>query len=208
MFKNQFDSRSIRFGSAYGQRFMHPGQYRYNIVSAGSGEMVDSWPCVVEVAPRVGKPLMKQHSVSVHYDGKKFGTDRDKIAIHEGDLVLWSCMDAKFSGFEVRGEKRFFSSSRLSNECGYSHVFGMPGEYRWRDAHGGQCAGVVRVQAVRPGDAEELAQWRNKLSQGVLVMIRDGRAEPAEVDIVTGQTVFFSVITGPGLSVTNELYVR
>ena len=36
-----------------------------------------------------------------------------------------------------------------------------------------------------------------------MVMIADNKPQPAEVEVVTGQTVFFTVIKGPGISITD-----
>ena len=35
-------------------------------------------------------------------------------------------------------------------------------------------------------------------------MIAGERAEPREIDIVTGQTVFFAITKGPGISITDQ----
>ena len=35
-------------------------------------------------------------------------------------------------------------------------------------------------------------------------MIQNGKAEPASVEIVTGQTVFFAIVKAPGISITDE----
>ena len=42
-------------------------------------------------------------------------------------MVLWNCTDSKAMPYVVVGEKAFFASHRLTNECGYSHAFGSPG---------------------------------------------------------------------------------
>ena len=38
-------------------------------------------------------------------------------------------------------------------------------------------------------------------------MISDGQPEPAEVEIMLGQTVFFAVVKGPGVSITEPVLV-
>jgi hypothetical protein len=42
------------------------------------------------------------------------------------------------------------------------------------------------------------------LSKGTVVTIADDRAAPADVEIVTGQTVFFAVTKSRGISITDE----
>ncbi len=39
-------------------------------------------------------------------------------------------------------------------------------------------------------------------------MIADGKAQPDKVEIVTGQTVFFAVVTSPGISITDERFLE
>ncbi len=40
--------------------------------------------------------------------------------------------------------------------------------------------------------------------KGTVITIADGKVEPGEADVFVGQTVFFAVVTGPGVSVTDE----
>lgn len=207
MFSNVLDSRSIGFGDAFGQRFMRPGTYCYNILLGGVGSLVDDRPYVIQVEAGGDEAKMQQHTLVVRCDGRSFTPDREKITIREGDLVVWGCPDPNASRYEVCGDKEFFGSSRLTNECGYSHAFGLPGEYRWVDAHQGKVRGVVRVRDVRTDTREETERWRKRLAKGTLVMIANGKAEPAEVEIVTGQTVFFAVVKGDGISVTDATLV-
>jgi plastocyanin len=207
--RNTFDSRSLGVGDAFGQRFMRSGEYRYQVVAAGTGGLVDDMPFRVVVQDHDGEghdddAPMAQHDVSVRHDGRQLVAEPAELTVREGDLVVWSCPDPRSVGFEVLGDKAFLSSGRMTNECGYSHAFGVPGEYHWVDAHGSGTRGVVRVRAVRCETAADIRQWREQLSQGTLVMIHDGKADPAEVEIVTGQTVFFAVVKGPGVSVTDR----
>ena len=53
-----------------------------------------------------------------------------------GDFVVWNCQSAKAVPFLVIGDKEFFASDRMINECGFSHAFGSAGDFRWLDANG------------------------------------------------------------------------
>jgi plastocyanin len=203
MFSNTLDSRALGFGDCYGQRFMKPGTYRYDVVSAGGGPLVSDFPFTIEVVAAEGESAMKQHDVVVKTKGRGFAVDQEVVTIGEGDLVLWACADPNAHAFEVRGDQAFFGSGALTNECGYSHAFGTPGEHHWADALGGSAGGVVRVKDVRCSSPAELATWRKRLSRGTVVMINDGKAEPAEVDVVMGQRVFFAVVNGAPMTITD-----
>jgi hypothetical protein len=50
---------------------------------------------------------------------------------------------------------------------------------------------------------KDCEKWMKALSQGALVTIK-GRAEPQQVEIVTGQTVFFAVVDAPGITITDQ----
>ncbi|MGH7133887.1 MAG: hypothetical protein ACREJO_18310 [Phycisphaerales bacterium] len=132
------------------------------------------------------------------------------LRVEAGDLVLWNCPDHKAPGFAVVGEasREFFSSARLTNECGYSHAFGLPGEYAWADANGSGLNGVVRVRDPHCRTEADVERWRRELTKGALVMIADGKAEPTKVNVVVGQTVFFAVVKADGVTVTDRRLLR
>jgi hypothetical protein len=121
--------------------------------------------------------------------------------------VLWNCPDRAVH-YAVAGDQDFFASDRMMNECGYSHAFGSPGEYRWKDSYGSTIGGVVHVKDPGVRDHDQLRGWRDSLKKGVVVMISEDRAEPDEVSIVTGQTVFFAVTKTSGVSITDERLIR
>ena len=142
------------------------------------------------------------------WDGQRFIPDHETLTIEAGDLVSWNCPDQKAPACEIAGDKPFFDSGMLTNECGYSHAFGMPGNYAWTDANGSGLSGVVRVKAMECASRAHLAHWRAQIGKAALVMINQGKAEPAAVDIVVGQTVHFAVVTGPGVTITDERLVK
>ena len=69
MITNTFDSRVLGFGDCYGQRFMKPGVYRYDVVPAGGGAILADHRYAVEVEAAEGETTMKQHDVVVRPDG-------------------------------------------------------------------------------------------------------------------------------------------
>ena len=197
------DSRALRAIDGYGQRFMREGAYAWHALPAGGGAMNLERPFAIDVGPRKSDGRMTQHPVALRWDGQRFVPDHPRLAIEAGDLVSWHCPDPAAPAFEIAGDKPFFGSTSLVNECGFSHAFGLPGTYEWTDAHGSGLKGVVRVKAMPCTRREDLAHWRAALSKAALVMIGGGKAEPAEVDIVVGQTVYFAVVTGPGVTITD-----
>ena len=198
------DSRALRLTDCYGQRFMREGRRTWNALPAGGGTITDDRPFTIEVAPRKGDGKMAQHDITLRWQDRRFVPDRTKLAVEVGDLVVWHCPDATAPGWEIAGDKTFFGSAALVNECGYSHAFGLPGRYEWADARGSQVHGIVDVVPVQCANGDELARWRKQISQAALVMIQDGKADPAEVKVVVGQTVYFAVVTGPGITVTDR----
>lgn len=196
----QLDSRVLRHTDTYGQRFMKPGTYRYSISAAG-GSFSDDARYVIEV--KDGDPSqMTQTLVTIAFKDGRFTPSEETVEIAAGDLVMWHSQDAESHPFAVHGEKEFFSSERLVNESGYTHAFLTPGDHAWGDAYGSDVGGVIRVAVPEVSSKSDFAEWQRQAGEGVLVMIADGRAEPAEVNIVVGQTVYFALTKGPGISIT------
>jgi plastocyanin len=217
------DSRALRNTDCYGQRFMKPGIYPYALVPAGGAGASSDFPYVVEVVEKSSERDggMNQSTVTVRFvkerhgdccdertsDPGRFVPDQERVTVEAGDMVVWNSPDAATRPFGVDGQKEFFSSSVLTNECGYTHVFMTPGEHEYVDANGSGLRGVVRVADPKPRNTDDLRAWQARLGEGALVMINDGRPEPAEVEIMLGQTVFFAVVTGPGVTITDASLV-
>lgn len=199
---NVLDSRAIGRASCFAQRFMRPGVYSYAVVPGHGHALAAEFPFSVIVDDEKGRE-MKQHDVRVKDAERGFDVDPPEVRINTGDLVLWSGAGRTTAAFAVVGEQGFFNSTRMVNECGYSHAFGTAGEYRWVDSHGSRIGGVVRVRDPKADGPKALADWQRTLADGELVMIQDGKVDRREIDIVTGQTVFFAVVTGPGISITD-----
>lgn len=200
---DNLDSRALRRTDCYGQRFMRPGTFRYAILPWSGHFVNDERPFTIKVADSK-KDEMQQHNVTVGFAGGRFQPDREALEIELGDLVLWNCPDSRAVPYVIAGDKEFFSSDRLRNECGFSHAFGFAGEYRWTDAYGSGASGVIRVRNPEGKSADDLQRWRRTLTKGTVITIADGKADPREADVFVGQTVFFAVITGPGVSITDE----
>lgn len=218
------DSRALRHTDCYGQRFMKPGTYPYALVPAGGAGATVEFPYVVEVVEKTSKREREMHqtAVTVRFvkerhgdccdertaDPGRFVPDQERVTVEAGDMVLWNSPDAAARPFAVEGQKAFLGSTALTNECGYTHVFTTPGEHEYADANGSGLRGVVRVADPQVRNAEQLRAWQARLGEGALVMINDGRAEPSELEIVLGQTVFFAVVTGPGVTITEASSVE
>jgi hypothetical protein len=216
------DSRALRHTDCYGQRFMKPGTYSYALVPAG-GVTSGDHPYVVEVTEKSSEQERDMHQTTVTvrfvkerrgdcceertFDPGRFVPDQERVTVEAGDMVVWNSPDAATRPFSVEGQKEFFSSSALTTECGYTHVFMTPGDHEYVDAHGSGLRGVVRVADPKPRTQKELRAWQSRLGEGTLVMIGDGGPEPAEVEIVLGQTVFFAIVKGPGVSITDAALV-
>lgn len=200
---NLLDSRAIGRASCFAQRFMRPGTYSYNAVAGHAAVLNSAFPFAIIVEDGK-KGEMAQHNVVVSAGETGLTVDQPKLRIKTGDLVLWSSGGGLGQAFTVIGEREFFSSARMVNECGYSHAFGTEGDYRWRDAYGSGLGGLVRVRNPKGDDAKAFAKWREKLAEGNIVMIQDGKVRTPDLEIMTGQTVFFAIVTSPGVSITDE----
>ena len=197
---HNFDSRGLGMTDAYGQRFMREGTYRYDIVAGGCGGLSSEYPYSIRVSE--GSDDMVQHTVMLATDQGRLRPDSAELSITIGDLVTWACREPA-PAFEVVGDHDFFGSARLFNESGYAHAFGTAGDYPWVDVYGSGLRGSVRVVDPQCLSKEEFAEWQSQLAKGQLVMIVGSEADPADVEIVTGQTVYFAVTKTPGISITD-----
>lgn len=200
---NALDSRALGPADCYGQRFMRPGDYCYDVVPAHGHPVATHRPYRVRVRPGDGKGKMKQHNVRIASTGGRFAPVETELVIDVGDLVLWNCPDSQFP-YAVIGDQEFFASHRLVNECGYTHAFGTEGEFNWSDAYGGGARGTVCVRQPDCSTEKGLNSWREALGKGSLVMISGKEAKPRRLDILVGQTVYFAVVKGKGISITDD----
>ncbi|HEY0181092.1 MAG TPA: hypothetical protein VGC30_15860 [Dokdonella sp.] len=203
-----FDSRALRYVDCYGQRFMREGTYRYHVLSCREQGLASQPARTIKVVPRSGEgkngATMTQHSVPLRWTRGRFASSPVELEIEVGDLVLWNCPDPAAPAYEIVGDPAFFASTRLVNECGFTHAFGTPGSYAWADAHGSGLEGTVHVKEVACKTRGDLERWQQQLAQAALVMIADGKVRPHEVEIVTGQTVYFAIVTCGGISITDK----
>ena len=206
--QNTLDSRALHRADCYGQRFMKAGNFAYDVVPAGGVAISSDRPFSVKVREGKAKGEMNQHNVVVTWHDGKFRAAPAALTVDTGDMVMWNCNQRDAMTLAVIGDQEFFNSSRLKNESGYSHAFGLPGEYRWVDAHGSKTSGMVTVKDPGCKNEAQLKRWRKTLEEGILVMINDGKVEPSSVEIAVGQTVFFLVVNGPGISITDARVVE
>jgi plastocyanin len=199
-----FDSRALRYTDSFGQRFMRSGRYPYDLRSAAWGGLRRPGPrFVIDVSKERTRDRMTQHDVRVLVEGNGLVADPPELSVGVGDMVLFATRVANAPPFVVLGEQDFFSSAALSTEAGYAHAFGVPGEYRWVDANGSRLHGTVRVTTPEENEERDRDAWLGALSKGTLIMIEGDECDPREVDIVTGQTVFWAVTKAPGVSITD-----
>ena len=200
---NNFDSRALGRADCYAQRFMRAGDFYYNVVPGHGQAMSTDYPFIIHVEENAKKPAtMTQHSLTVTARARGFSVGSTPLNIALGDMVVWN--GGGDVPFAVVGDQDFFSSYKMVNECGFSHAFGIPGDYHWRDAFGSELSGTVRVRDPECKEDRDLKAWRESLSKGNLVMINEGKADRTALDIYTGQTVFFALIKTQGISITDS----
>src|SRR3954471_15384300 len=200
---NDLDSRALGRLDCYGQRFMRPGDYRYDIVPAHGRAISTDRPYLVRVKSGEGEAGMNQHDVRITHADGGWRPSHCELTVNVGDLVLWNCPDAD-RPYAVVGDHDFFGSDRLVNECGFSHVFGTAGVFHWVYSHGGAASGTVRVRQPDCTGEAGMKRWQEALAEGSLVMIGEDGPAPREIDIIAGQTVYFAVVKTGGISITDE----
>lgn len=203
------DSRHMTYLNCFAQKFSKPGTYRYRIMSSNTSGLERDARFSIDVKPAASPAKIQQHDVAVRLEGREFVADPPSISIMAGDLVMWNTPDSSIAGYviESEGSDVSFSSSRLTSEAVYTHAFGTPGTYRWRDANGGKLGGTVEVVSGETDSPESARKWLKDLGKPTLIRVRGERATPDKVRILTGQTVAWAIEEAAGISVTDASVV-
>jgi plastocyanin len=202
---NTLDSRFLRFADCFAQRFSSLGTFHYRVSPlpaslVAPGRVEDQLTVVVEE----GNAAQQQHTVNVSVDSGQLIARPGRLEISAGDIVRWSADNSVTGGFVIQGTigGQTVNSAAMRNESIFTHAFGLAGDYKWVDANGSDLSGTVRV--IRPGENDARRErWLASLAEGTLIRVIGERAEPKEVEILVGQTVFWSVENAPGVTVTD-----
>lgn len=195
------DSRALTYLDCFGRQFAEPGRVRYGVggpVAAFLKQRQDL-PFSIRVATADQGADPTQHDVAVDFVDGRFTVEPDDLRITAGDVVLWhtSSPTAPPYGVWGEGDGGRFSSGELRAGSFYSHAFVEPGDASWADARSRRSLGVVHVKDVDRDDPGLAEEWTRSLEQGTVVVIDGDRVEPAELEILAGQTVFFAVGSDP-----------
>ncbi|HEY6344856.1 MAG TPA: hypothetical protein VIY49_25445 [Bryobacteraceae bacterium] len=209
---NTLDSRFLSLGDCFGQKFSKVGVVRYFVTASGLSPGADKRSeggYVINVTDAPKGTESQQHNVQVIRGEGKLAVTPAELEIHVGDGVMWYTTDAKIAGFQVAGAGGAFGfdSAAIRDSAIYTHAFGAPGVYDWRDPNGSGAAGSVEVQSLTVKTSDDRDKWLGKLQQAAGFQIRDGKSSPASVSIVTGQTVFWSVAESAGVAVTDTRFL-
>ena len=100
---NVLDSRFLRIGDSYSQKFSKPGRFKYAITYGGiSCISVDEFIYTIivkHITQNDSKPV--QHNVIVQRAGKSIVAQPTNLEINQGDMVLWYTTDTNVEGFAV-----------------------------------------------------------------------------------------------------------
>ena len=203
------DSRRMTYLNCFGQKFSKPGTYRYRIASSSTRGLERDARFTIEVKPAASPAEAQQHDVAVRLEGRELVADPPSVSINAGDLVLWNTPDSSIAGYVIEGEGSgwSFSSANLTKEALYTHAFGLPGTYRWLDAHHRKLGGVVEVVSPKADAPESSRKWLASLGSPTVISIRGEHADPERVEILTGQTVGWAIEEASGISVTDASLV-
>lgn len=207
---NDLDSRVLRYGDSFAQRFAKPGALSYAVGPVGTARFGAQDAYKITVKPSSANRKAKQHFVVVSLKDKHLVADPPGLEIEAGDIVLWGAEGSSTPPFRVggRSEAGTFDSDGLQSEAVYTHAFGVAGEYEWRDANGHRVSGVVKVTNPILKAREDTEKFHKLLGTGTMVLIRGDRAEPQTVEIYTGQTVFFAVEKAEGITITDDRLIK
>jgi len=61
---------------------------------------------------------------------------------------------------------------------------------------------------LRTVSGTKYREWMEALARGTLVVIEGDRADPSEVSVLAGQTVFFAVSAADGITITDARLIE
>lgn len=203
---NSLDSRFCRVGDTFAQKFSQAGRYIYDFNLPGLNQLDKEKGRFTINVKNADKQEGQQHFVVVRMDGKTLIADPPQLDIAAGDVVLWSTNDQNTPGFSVSGhsDKDSFNSAALVREALYSHAFGSPDEIEWGDMNGHGLSGKISVRVPSTKSQKEMDSFKELLTRGTVVTIREGKADPAHLTVSVGQTVFFAVEKAEGITITDR----
>lgn len=198
-----FDSRSLRNTNFYIQKIPVVGILNYRLTNAGGG--ISGTEYTIKVIGTDEKRKPRQHSLNVLREARVLRVNQPEIEASIGDAMIWSAADREVPGFAVRGKVGDFEfdSTALYSEAVFTNAFGMPGDYEWRDANGSSIGGVIHVRDPKLESPRDQRKWLETLKEGKLILIRGKNVEPQEVEILTGQTIFWAVEKADGITITD-----
>lgn len=205
------DSRLLHFTDCFAHRFSTPGTFRYDVSPLPSMfvRRQDDKDEDLQVVVLPGEGSQRQHHLTVSVVRGRLTVAPHRLEISAGDLVCWSADRSVTTGYVVRGRinSDTVDSTELHHESVFTHAFGLPGDIEWMDARGSGLRGRVRV--VQPDEKDERhARWGSSIAQGTLIHVRGEQAEPAEIEILVGQTVFWAIEDAPGVTITDSSRLR
>jgi len=212
---NTLDSRSLQIGDCFAVTFESEGELRYSL-SPGSpplplrveGGKPEGYLIKVNKRSKAGES--NQHTVHVERRDGDIVPDVDSLTIEAGDIVLWYTTDPKVLSFAIAGTGGGgeFGCHALKAGAVYTHAFGAPGTYEWHDPDEKGVEGRIEVSAPDVTTPEKLKAWYSSLEKPATIEIRRGKVSAERLQITVGQTVFWKVWDGSGITIRDKRLTR
>lgn len=207
------NSQHLTYQDGYLHVFREPGDYEYRILFLPPGfeESETGSTYVIHVSEdgsSAGKG--KQQDVVVRWDANlhRYQPDPESVKVGMNDFVLWRVETSTPTAppFSIRGESRsgaVFDSRALRQHDVFTHLFMLPGEYRYLVNE--KVEGVVTVRDHRGLSYESQAE---QASKAPLVHITGGRVNPDALEVVAGQTVVWFVEEGERVTIATRRQIE
>jgi hypothetical protein len=117
--------------------------------------------------------------------------------VHAGKVGRWFLGGRRRTKFQ-------FQQRPNGERCDLHTCLRSPGSIRVVDLLGGHVAGVVNVQALKAKTVEDQNRWYEMLAQPAPFEISGESLKPHSVNIIGGQTVFWSVQKTGGIGITER----
>jgi|SRR3954452_17696045 plastocyanin len=197
------NSRYLTSQNGFLQLFPSPDEFAYYLTTTPEG-ITTSHESAFRLTVKAGKARKgngSQHDVKVNWDGRCYVPTPAELKIEANDYVMWHCEQMAGSPpFAVRGQgkKSSFSSSALGPNAAFTHFFLTPGEVKYQvNGKGNYTIHVTDHRQV------EKSEYDRRTAQLPIIQIQDGKATPAKLDVVAGQSVIWTVENDEGVTIVS-----
>ena len=206
---DSLNSQRLTYLDGYLHAFRESGAYEYRVLYLQRGYEASEPSKAFTIEVRQDGSKMgggKQYDVTLNWDvsSRAYLPDPARIELGINDYVIWhvATSTAAIPPYSIRGDsagKPVFDSRALGQHDVFTHFFMTPGKYTYRIS--GQATGSI---SVLDHQQMERTDYQKRTTQAPVIHIVQGKPQPDQLEIVTGQTVVWFVEQGGEVTIVAD----